>query len=334
MKKPDGQTIFLGLALVVLVGVGSLAFFNKRGEAENQRTRRPPTLDTIPVDGRQAYKYLEQICKIGRRPSGSEGMKKQQELLMQHFKQLQANVELQQFDIRHPADGSRVTLANMIVEWHPDRRDRIVLCCHYDTRPYPDQDKRNPKGKFIGANDGGSGVALLMELGRHMPDLKGPYGVDFVFFDAEEFIFDQDRDKYFLGSEHFARQYVSDPPVHRYRAGVLLDMVGDKHLDFYQEQNSLYHARGIVDGIWTTAKRLGVREFIPRRGYEIKDDHLALNKTARIPTCDIIDFDYPRQRVPSYWHTEADTLDKCSPLSLAKVGWVVLEWLKSVQQPQ
>jgi Zn-dependent M28 family amino/carboxypeptidase len=162
--------------------------------------------------------------------------------------------------------------------------------------------------------------------------LEGPFGVDFVLFDAEEFIFDANRDKYFLGSEHFARQYVADPPLHRYRAGVLLDMVGDAHMDFYQERNSLFHARGLVNEIWDTAKRLGVREFVSRPGYEIKDDHLALNTIARIPTCDVIDFDYPRPRAASYWHTQADTPDKCSPLSLAKVGWVMLEWLQGIEQ--
>lgn len=332
MRKLDGQTIFLGLAVLVLAGVGSIVLFSNRGEAEHQRPGRPVTLETIPFNGRQAFQHLEEICAIGRRISGTAGMQKQQELLTTHFKQLGAGVSLQQFDVRHPEDGSRVTLANMIVEWHPERTNRILICAHYDTRPYPDQDRRNPRGKFIGANDGGSGVALLMELGRHMRNLEGPFGVDFVLFDAEEFIFDSNRDKYFLGSEYFAQQYATQPPRHRYLAGVLLDMVGDSHLEIYQEKNSLYHARGVVNGIWNTAQQLGVREFIRRPGHEIRDDHLALNRTAKIPTCDIIDFDYPRPRAASYWHTEADTPEKCSALSLAKVGWVVIEWLKRVQQ--
>lgn len=332
MKKPDGQTIFLGASVVIVFFVAVyLMFFLSDGSAEHQRPRGSVTLDTIPVDGRQAFQYLEQICAIGPRMSGSAGMTQQQELLTAHFTQLGGRVSLQQFDIRHPNDGTRVTLANMIVEWHPDRQERILLCAHYDTRPYPDNDRRNPRGRFVGANDGGSGVAVLMELGRHMPALAGPLGVDFVFFDAEEFIFDAQRDPYFLGSEHFAQQYAQQPPPHHYRAGVLLDMVGDSQLDIYQERNSLFHARALVNGIWQTANRLGVRDFIARPNYEIRDDHLALNTTARIPTCDIIDFDYPRPRAASYWHTEADTPDKCSPLSLAKVGWVVLEWLKEVE---
>lgn len=333
MRKPDGQTIFLAAAALVLIVVASLVIFNSRGDADYRAPRSVPiTLETIPVDGRQAFRYLEQICEIGPRPSGSPGMLKQQELLTTHFKALGANVSLQEFRARHPENGSPVTMANIIVQWHPDRTQRVLLCAHYDTRPFPDQDRRNPRGTFIGANDGASGVALLMELGRHMPALDGPYGIDFILFDAEEFVFDADRDKYFLGSEHFARQYVADPPPHRYRAGVLLDMVGDAHLDFYQERYSLFHARGVVNGIWDTAKRLGIREFVRRPGYEIRDDHLALNTIARIPTCDVIDFDYPRPRAASYWHTEADTPDKCDALSLAKVGWVMLEWLKGIER--
>lgn len=333
MRKPDGQTIFLGGAAMVLILITYLAVFNNRGDAESQVPRSGPlTLETIPFDGQQAFRYLEEICELGPRPSGSPGMIRQQEMLTAHFTKLGGKVELQQFDTRHSVDGSRVTMSNMIVQWHPDRMQRVLFCAHYDTRPFPDQDRRNPRGTFIGANDGASGVAVLSELGRHLPGLEGPYGVDFILFDAEEFIFDANRDPYFLGSEHFARQYVADPPPYRYRAGVLLDMVGDAHLEIYQERYSLFHARGLVNEIWKTANQLGVREFIRRPGYEIRDDHLALNTIARIPTIDVIDFDYPRPRTASYWHTEADTPDKCSALSLAKVGWVMLEWLKGIQQ--
>lgn len=172
-----------------------------------------------------------------------------------------------------------------------------------------------------------------MELGKHMPALAGPWGVDFVLFDGEEFVFDdqRDRDYYFIGSTYFARDYAANPPPHQYRWGVLLDMVGDAQLQIYQEKNSVWYARPLVTQIWATAHRLGVTEFIRQTRHEIRDDHLRLNEIAKIPTCDIIDFDYPRPRAPSYWHTEADTPDKCSAASLAKVGWVVLEWLKSVQ---
>jgi Zn-dependent M28 family amino/carboxypeptidase len=221
---------------------------------------------------------------------------------------------------------------NLIVQWHPDRKKRLLLCCHYDTRPFPDKDLVDPMGRFDGANDGASGVALFHELGKQMPRLNCAYGVDFVFFDAEEFVYDRRRDSLFVGSEHFSREYVQDPPEYRYVSGVLIDMIGDRQLQIYYEKHSMQFAPILTRGIWSTAKKLGVREFIPRQRHQVRDDHLPLNRIAKIPTTDIIDFDYPTPSARrSYWHTRDDTVDKCSALSLAKVGWVLQEWLKEVK---
>ena len=110
-------------------------------------------------------------------------------------------------------------------------------------------------------------------------------------------------------------------------------VVGDATLDLYQEAHSMRwpETRPLTQSIWETARRLGVAEFIPRTRHEIRDDHLPLRNIAKIPTCDIIDFDYPAPGARSYWHTTADTPDKCSALSLAKVGGVVLEWLRTLE---
>lgn len=334
MRRPDGPTIFLGTSIAVAGALGLyLGVFHQRSRADIDPS--PATelaLAEIPFDGRQAYAYLQQICQIGPRPSGSAGMQRQQQLLIEHFTKLGARVRRQEFQIRHPENGSPVSMVNLVVEWHPDRMDRVLICAHYDTRPFPDSDRKHPRGVFIGANDGGSGVALLMELGKHMPNLASSLGVDFVLFDGEEFVFEEkrDRDYFFIGSTFFARDYVGSPPPYRYRSGVLLDMVADAHLELYQEKNSLWHARQVVTEIWDTAGRLGVAEFIKKSRHEVRDDHIPLNEIAKIPTCDIIDFDYPRPGRISYWHTEADTADKCSAASLAKVGWVLLEWTRSM----
>ncbi|MEX2188956.1 MAG: M28 family peptidase [Pirellulales bacterium] len=292
-------------------------------------------LSDIPFDGAAAYEYLKQICAIGPRRSGTVGMRKQQLLLMDHFKKLGARVELQRFQIRHPLDGSIVQLANLIVTWHPERRERVLLCAHYDTRPYPDNepDPAKRKNDFIGANDGGSGVALLMELGKAMPKLDGTVGVDFIFFDAEELVYDDgrfQRGEFFVGSRWFATEYKRKPPKHRYRAGILLDMVGDAELHLYQDRLSLGYpaARPIVAEVWKIAAELKVREFIDAKGHLVDDDHKMLNEVGGIPTIDLIDFDYPRPGRENYWHTTKDVVDNCSALSLAKVGWVVHEWLK------
>jgi len=217
-------------------------------------------------------------------------------------------------------------MANLIVHWHPKSKQRILLCAHYDTLPYPMKDPQNPRGVFVGANDNASGVALLMELGHVIPKLDCNYGIDFVLFDAEEYIF-QDTDRFFLGSEYFARKYIAEPPPYRYRWGVLLDMVGDRDLRIYQEGHSLWwrDTRPLVVEIWSVARRLGVREFVPRRKYTIRDDHLPLHDIGGIPCIDVIDYEYPQ------WHTQADVPEQCSALSLAKVGWVIQEWLATVR---
>jgi glutaminyl-peptide cyclotransferase len=334
MSKISGQSLFL-LAVVaassLLVGYlvatsDGWAVKAVQPSAEKlpaQGDRRKVASNKIPFDGAQAYEYLKQICDLGPRFSGSTGMARQQKLLVEHFEKLGGKVQLQEFPVRHPQSGARVEMANLIVQWHPERKERILLCAHYDTRPYPDQDPRRPRGRFIGANDGASGVALLMEMGKHMAALNGPVGVDFVLFDGEELVY-EDGDPYFHGSERFATTYAEKPPAHKYRWGVLLDMVADKDLQLLQEWHSVswVDTRPLVGQIWGVARELGVREFVPQVGDRVLDDHIKLHDIAKIPTCDIIDFDYPA------WHTEQDVPANCSAASLAKVGWVVHEWLK------
>jgi hypothetical protein len=335
MRKPLAQTVFLGTAIIIVLGTATfLAFLGRSGQVDRGSGAVSSTsAASIPFDGDAAYEMLLRICALGKRYSGSPAMSAQQQLLGDYFRKIGGQVTLQPFAERHPETGERVVMNNLIVQWHPNRMERVLLCAHYDTRPYPDQDPVRPRGDFLGANDGASGVALLCELGKQMPQLISRYGVDFVLFDGEEFIFDaqRDRDRYFLGSSHFAREYVANPPPHRYRYGILLDMIGDASLELFYEKNSMRHARPLVLDIWKTAKRLGVTEFKPRSRHDVRDDHLPLNQIAKIPTCDIIDFDYPRPGAHIYWHTEADTPDKCAPESLAKVGWVVLEWLRKVE---
>ncbi len=341
MKRPDGQTVFLGSAVLVAVGliVGlMLGSPGNDGMADPPgRSNRPAPSIENPLDGSRSYGYLQQLCELGPRFSGSDGMLRQQELLERHFREaVGGQVNWQRFRVRHPLTGGPVEMANLIVSWHPERTERIILCAHYDTRPFPDRDPdpQARRGIFLGANDGASGVAVLMELGHLLPTLDSNYGVDVVLFDGEELVYDDDRDPYFLGSRYFAQQYVQRPPAFRYRAAVLLDMVGDRHLQLYQERHSMgwRDSRPLVEGIWRTARELGVNEFIARQKYEIRDDHLMLHDIAKIPACDIIDFDYglPGTRT-SYWHTREDTPDKCAPESLAKVGWVVWEWLRRLK---
>jgi len=284
-----------------------------------------------PYDADRAFSYLKQICDLGPRPSATPAMQRQQQMLSDFFEKRGAKVELQTFKVRHPETGQSVELGNLIARWNPSRPKRFLLCAHYDTRPFPDRDPVNPKGRFVGANDGGSGVAALMELANHIHSLPADVGVDIVFFDGEELVYREGRDNYFLGSEHFAREYVANPPAVPYSAGILLDMVGDKELTIYYERNSWNYARELSKSVFKKAKELNVEAFIPRIRHEIRDDHLPLNQIAKIPTIDLIDFDYPRPGIgaPRYWHTTQDVPENCSGHSLATVVYVVHQWLMS-----
>lgn len=325
--KRGGSTWLLtaaaGGGLLVLAYL--LLFSSGNAAAPTAAINSRLTLKQIPFGGERAFEYLQSLCALGPRPSGSAAMQAQQQLLTDHFEKLGGKVRRQEFRVRHPLTGEPVSMANLIVKWHPERKERILLCAHYDTRPYPDRDPRNPRGTFVGANDGASGTAILMELAHQMAKLPGNVGVDFVLFDGEEFVF-QEGDPYFIGSEYFAADYVNNKPKHRYRWGVLLDLVGDADLQIYPDRRSLSwpDTRPLVGQIWDTARKLGVSEFSDQRRYDVLDDHIKLHDIGGIPCCDLIDFNYP------YWHTEADVPANCSALSLAKVGWVVQEWLKGV----
>jgi hypothetical protein len=336
MKRYAGGVLF---ALVAAITVGWL-FMSRSGNgdgAEPPRERDGFAADRAGgagpnFDGDRAMGYLKDVCKLGTRISGSAGMTKQQELLKKHFEDLGATVEFQRFTARQRSHKEPVEMANMIVSWFPERARRVILCSHYDTRPIADQEpkRRDWERPFISANDGGSGVALLMELGNQMRKLETAVGVDFVFFDGEEYIFNpgdgfgDDGDKYFFGSEHFAQQYAKNRPKHRYVGAVLFDMIGGKNPSFPVEQNSWISAGGLVQTLWKIADEQKCGAFKAEMQGRVNDDHLALNR-AGIPAVDIIDFSYP------HWHRLSDTPENCSAEGLGQVARVVQVWLTRVR---
>jgi len=286
----------------------------------------------IKFDGDQALKYLKQLCDIGPRISGSEGMKKQQELIEAHFKKLGATVTRQEFKAKQRSQKNQTDFVNIIITWHPEKTRRVLLCTHYDTRPIADQEanRANWTKPFVSANDGTSGVAFLMELGNHMKDLKCEFGVDFVLFDGEEYVFETDRlgggDRYFIGSEHFADDYkkTKDTRKHTYNAGVLFDLFGGKEANLRVEMFSFDAAKPLVDQIWGVAEAVGAKSFKYKRGHEVQDDHLALIRVG-IPTVDVIDFDYP------HWHKLSDTAEKVDAGQLNEVAKVITTWLQKIK---
>jgi glutaminyl-peptide cyclotransferase len=213
-----------------------------------------------------------------------------------------------------------VPMDNIIgeINWK-DAETRIALFAHWDTRPTADQepDPERRKKAIAGANDGASGVAVLLELARVLKanPLDKKIGIRFVLVDGEDL--GPGLDEMFLGAAHYARS-----PGPRGDYGILLDMIGDKDLRVPVEPNSLEKAGALTRAIFAHAKVIGLSGTFPNViGPEILDDHIPLN-AAGLPTVDLIDFDYP------YWHTLEDTPDKCSAESLGKVGRLLETWLR------
>lgn len=193
----------------------------------------------------------------------------------------------------------------------------VLLAAHWDTHPYAsrDPDRSRRRLPVPGANDGGSGTAILLELARGMRRVRPPRNVLIVLFDGEDYGL---GDQWVIGSKHFAQTWTRDRKNPRPDFGILLDMVGDRDLNIHVEGLSAQRAPGVVKKVLAAAKRVGARSFHPNVKHSVLDDHVSLNDVG-IPTVDIIDFDYPP------WHTSRDTLDKVSPRSLEEVARVVAE---------
>ncbi|GBD93057.1 bacterial leucyl aminopeptidase precursor [bacterium BMS3Abin05] len=271
---------------------------------------------TVPdFNGKQAFRYLVKQCDFGPRNPGSAGHKKAQAYFVKEFSKFTDRVRLQPFPFVNYKDNLRLTLHNVIASFG-SQSDRILLAAHWDTRPWADQDP-NPKNRntpILGADDGASGVAVLLEIARNLKENPPPVGVDLILWDGEDSGREGHATEYLQGSRYFAQH---KSPSYNPKFSILLDMVGDKELQLYEEGNSYRYAPDVVDLVWGIAGDLNFTQFIPEVKYTIVDDHLPLLEVG-IPSIDVIDFDYP------YWHTLQDTPDKCSSESLRVVGQVLL----------
>ena len=259
----------------------------------------------------QAFGYLQLQCQFGPRYPGSTGHQQCLEFLVKELKIKTDRVVEQPFMYTDSTNGKIHTLTNIIASFG-NQGDRLLLCAHWDTRPWADYDPdpENRNKPIIGANDGASGVSVLLEIAQILKNSPPPIGVDIILFDGEDSGDQNDVESWCLGSRYFARnkQYDYMP-----RYGILLDMIGDSDLHLPVERNSQRYVPKIVNLVWSKAEELGLRVFDRSLGNQIIDDHLELLRVG-IPIIDIIDFDYP------YWHTLQDTEDKCSPKSLGIIG--------------
>ncbi len=262
-------------------------------------------------DGKRAFADLEKQVSFGPRVPGSRGHLQCRDWLMSELEKTADRVEVQTFT--QVVNGKSLRLYNIFGIFNENASKRIMLCAHWDTRPTADEelDPANRNKPILGANDGASGVAVLLELARQFKLKRPEVGVIIAFWDGEDY--GPDVNSMLLGSRYFAKNMGKLRPTY----GILLDMVGDKDLQIYKEMNSVLAGRDLVEKVWRVAGELGYRKYFPNQiKYTITDDHVPLIE-AGVPCIDLIDFDYP------YWHTLQDTVDKCSPESLQIVGEVV-----------
>lgn len=225
-------------------------------------------------------------------------------------------------------DGKPQAISNIVGRYRPDLKNRILLCAHWDCRPWSDHeaDKAKQLIPVLGANDGASGVAVLLEIARQLQIQQPETGVDIVFFDAEdmgtpEFYEGEELpDTWCLGSQLWATQHKDERSD--YRCGILLDMVGSPDAVFGKEYFSIQYAANVLQDIWKTAGKIGYsRFFLHRNSGAVTDDHYYINTIAGIPTIDIIHYDPSGGTgFPAYWHTNNDDMSNVSRSSLNAVG--------------
>jgi Zn-dependent M28 family amino/carboxypeptidase len=266
-------------------------------------------------DGKRAYDWIVRQCDLGPRVPGTATHDSCFALLAGTLRQYAPVVETDTFLYDSPELGREVRLLNVVARFRPQEKTRILIGAHWDTRPWADAEKdaalhRRP---ILGANDGASGVAVLLELARCLKSSRPALGVDLVLLDGEDLGTEGNPSGFFRGSQRYVERLGENRPIFF----ILVDMVGRKNASFYWEGNSHDQAPNIVDLVWNEASSMGVRSFLPGVKYHVYDDHIPF-LNAGIPAIDVIDFGFPE------WHTLKDTPAICSPATLEGVGRVLL----------
>ena len=275
-------------------------------------------------DQNSAFQYLLDQCSFGPRNPGSEGHKQFSEYLETYLLSLSPNVIVQEFSYQEHLTDTKREGKNLIAQFNLESNERLLLGAHWDTRSLSDEDPDEGKKSLpvLGANDGASGTAVLMELASIFSQNIPPIGIDLVFFDAEDVGINGQPYTFAMGSEYFSKNL----PIAKPQSAIIVDMVGDKYLKIPIERFSYQINPEMVKEIWSLANELDLNAFEYKVGYEIYDDHVPLWENAQIPAIDIIDFDYPNLFY-NHWHTQNDTPENCSPQSLHQVGTLLLNYV-------
>lgn len=330
------KMIIGGATAAVVVAIAAVGINTGWGHAdsidmEESMDKIDPVGPAFSADS--AYAFTQAQCDFGPRAMNTEGHDRCGSWIVNKFRQYGCVVTSLRADLKG-YDGTVLKSQNIWARIHPERTERILLCAHWDSRPWADNDpdSANWHKPILAANDAASGVAVMLEIARLLQrDTTLRVGVDFVCFDAEDWGTPQwaesegGDNSWALGAQYFAANL---PYGFHVRYGILLDMVGGEGARFYKEGMSMQFAPEIVKKVWRAARKAGYGNFFPRQeGGMVTDDHIPLNQTAHIPTIDIIPF-YPDCAQSSFgptWHTLNDNMEHISRNTLKAVGQTMIQ---------
>lgn len=331
----------------IIVGTLAAAVIIGGGVAWKTINNRPLTDETEDMDkvkpmgpafnADSCYAFVARQCDFGPRDMNSRGHEQCKDWIVSKFESYGLKVTKQEADLKG-YDGTTLKSTNIIAQYRPEQTTRLLICAHWDSRPWADNDpdSTNWRKPILAANDAASGVAVMLELARLLQAgdsafVKENIGIDFVCFDAEDYgvpswsDVQDDGSSFALGAQYWASHV---PHGYAPRYGILLDMVGGAGAQFYREGMSLQYAPAIVKKVWRAARQAGYGSFFPNEdGGMITDDHIPVNQTAKIPCIDIIPY-YPTCQQSSFgptWHTLADNMDNIDKNVLKAVGQTMVQ---------
>jgi len=309
----------------------ALLFSCSRERGKNAESDAPLRSVNVPrFNGDSAFYFVGQQVTLGPRVPNSAAHRKAGDYFIGQFQKYGAKVNVQEFEAT-TFDNQRLKLRNIIAVFNPSKQKRILLAAHWDTRPFADKDSIQRNAPFDGANDGASGVGVLLEMARQLGKTPASAGVDIVLFDGEDWGGKDGMAEvppangllgwWCLGSQYWAKNKSNYTAYY----GILLDMVGAKGSRFFREGHSLEYAPKIVDKVWNTAERLGYSSyFVKQNEGAITDDHLYVNEIAKIPMIDIVHFQPGVGYFGDYHHSRKDNISIISKETLGVVGDVLM----------
>lgn len=324
-KLLSGSLILIYAASVTACGS------SKKSDTSVSKEETTGNVQAPVFNADSAYSYVKAQVDFGPRVPNTKSHKECGDYLASKLESFGAKVYNQYADLV-AYDGTLLKARNIIGEYNPEAKKRVILFAHWDCRPYADYDEEKYHHTAIdGANDGASGVGVLLEIARQIQKQSPAIGIDIAFFDAEDYGIPEfyqgnyKADTWCLGSQYWGRI----PHVSNYKAryGILLDMVGGKNATFYYEGYSQRTANNVMKKIWNAAHELGYgNTFIKEKGGEITDDHIYVNRFRQIPCVDIIHYDTNSDTgFNPTWHTINDTMENIDRATLQAVGQTVLQ---------